>query len=84
MDLGPIEKSGGRRGDGRDDNFAPMTHCSGRNQLVLFLQMILTPILRVFSEELLRAKRGILRAYQITRDLDERTLEFLLIFLGIR
>jgi hypothetical protein len=61
-----------------------MAHCSGRDGFVLFLQMILTQIMRVFSEELLRAKRGILRAYQITRELDERTLEFLLIFLGIR
>jgi hypothetical protein len=61
-----------------------MAHCAGRRQFVLFLQMILAPILRVFSEELLRAQRGILRAYQIIRELDERTLEFLLVFLGIR
>jgi hypothetical protein len=82
--LDRVQKSGGMRGDGRDNNFAPMAHCAGRHQFVLFFQMILAPILRVFSEELLRAQRGILRAYQIIRELDERTLEFLLIFLGIR
>jgi hypothetical protein len=46
--------------------------------------MILKQMLRVFSEELLKAKRGIIRAYELMRELDERTLEFLLIFLGIR
>jgi hypothetical protein len=45
--------------------------------------MILRQILRVSSEELRKAKGAILRANRLVRELDERTLAFLLVLLGI-
>jgi hypothetical protein len=46
--------------------------------------MILRQLFRVCGEELQKAKRAILSAYEIVREADERALAFLLIFLGIR
>jgi hypothetical protein len=46
--------------------------------------MIFRQLLRVCSEELRKAKRAVVSAYEIVREADERTLELLLIFLGIR
>jgi hypothetical protein len=50
----------------------------------MILEMILTQMARVCREELFRARRGIGRAYEMVRELDKRTLEVLLILLGIR
>jgi hypothetical protein len=46
--------------------------------------MTFRQLLQVCSEELQKAKRAIVSAYEIVREADERTLEMLLIFLGIR
>jgi hypothetical protein len=47
-------------------------------------RMIFKKLSRVCGEELLKAKRGIAFAYGAIREADERTMEMLMIFLGIR
>jgi hypothetical protein len=46
--------------------------------------VILQRIWKVCGEELRKARRAIVVAYQVVRELDERALTFLLMFLGIR
>ncbi len=46
--------------------------------------MLFKKIIRVCSEELLKAKRAIVSAYGAIREADERTLDLLMMFLGIR
>lgn len=47
-------------------------------------RMILNNLIRICSEELQKAKRAIVLAYEIIRETDERTLEYLFILLGLR
>jgi hypothetical protein len=47
-------------------------------------QMILRQLFQVSREELQKAKRAILAAYEIMREADERALASLLMFLGLR
>jgi hypothetical protein len=46
--------------------------------------MVLRQLFQVCGEELRKAKRAILSAYEIVREADDRALATLLIFLGIR
>ncbi len=47
-------------------------------------RMLLKKLIRVCSEELLKAKRAIVLAYGAIREADERTMDLLMMFLGIR
>jgi hypothetical protein len=47
-------------------------------------RMIFKKLRRVCGEELLKAKRAIVFTYDAIREADERTMEMLMIFLGIR
>ena len=46
--------------------------------------MILKKLIRVGGEELLKAKRAMVFAYGAIREADERTMDLLMMFLGIR
>ena len=46
--------------------------------------MLVRNLIRVCGEELLKAKRAIVFAYGAIREADERTMDLLLMFLGIR
>ena len=46
--------------------------------------MLLKKFIRVCSEEFLKAKRAIVLAYGAIREADERTMDLLMMFLGIR
>ncbi|HEY6442401.1 MAG TPA: hypothetical protein VIY66_03575 [Candidatus Acidoferrales bacterium] len=46
--------------------------------------MLLKKTVRVCGEELLKAKRAIVLAYGAIREADERTMDLLMMFLGIR
>ena len=45
--------------------------------------MSIEPLIQVCTEELQKAKRAIIAAYELVREADERALKMLLIFLGI-
>lgn len=49
-----------------------------------YARMLLQKLFRVCSEELLKAKRAIVLAYGAIREADERTMDLLMMFLGIR
>jgi hypothetical protein len=46
--------------------------------------MLFKKLIQICSEELQKAKRAIVTAYEIIRETDERTMEFLLVLLGLR
>lgn len=46
--------------------------------------MLFKKLFQICSEELQKAKRAIVIAYEIVRETDERTMEYLLILLGLR
>lgn len=47
-------------------------------------RMILKKLIRVGGEELLKVKRAMVFAYGAIREADERTMDLLMMFLGIR
>jgi hypothetical protein len=47
-------------------------------------RMIFKKLIRVCGEELLKAKRAIAFTYNVVREADERTMDLLMMFLGIR
>jgi hypothetical protein len=49
-----------------------------------YSRMLVRNLIRVCGEELLKAKRAIVFAYGAIREADERTMDLLMIFLGIR
>lgn len=49
-----------------------------------YARMLLKKTVRVCGEELLKAKRAIVLAYGAIREADERTMDLLMMFLGIR
>ncbi len=49
-----------------------------------YARMLFKKIVHVCSEELLKAKRAIVSVYGAIREADERTLDLLMMFLGIR
>jgi hypothetical protein len=46
--------------------------------------MICKKLIRVIVEELLKAKRALVFAYGAIREADQRTMDLLMMFLGIR
>jgi len=46
--------------------------------------MLVKNLIRVCGEELLKAKRTVVFAYGAIREADERTIDLLMMFLGIR
>ena len=46
--------------------------------------MLLRNLIRVCGDELLKAKRAMVLAYGAIREADERTMDLLMMFLGIR
>jgi len=55
-----------------------------KTQHPYYARMLLKKFIRVCSEELLKAKRAIVLAYGAIREADERTMDLLMMFLGIR
>ena len=55
-----------------------------RKEQPYYPRMIVKTFIQVCSEELQKAKRTIVLAYGAIREADERTMEMLMIFLGIR
>ena len=49
-----------------------------------YSRMVVKNLIWVCGEELLKAKRAIVFAYGAIREADERTMDFLMMFLGIR
>jgi hypothetical protein len=49
-----------------------------------YSRMLVKNLIRVCGEELLKAKRSIGFAYGAIREADERTMDLLMMFLGIR
>jgi hypothetical protein len=49
-----------------------------------YSRMLVRNLIRVCGEELLKAKRAIVFGYGAIREADERTMDFLMMFLGIR
>jgi hypothetical protein len=49
-----------------------------------YSRMLVRNLIRVCGEELLKAKRAIVFAYGAIREADERTMDLLMMFLGIR
>lgn len=46
--------------------------------------MLFKNLVQICSEELQKAKRAVVTAYEIVREADERAMEYLLILLGLR
>jgi hypothetical protein len=55
-----------------------------KTQHPYYARMLSKKFIRVCSEELLKAKRAIVLAYGAMREADERTMDLLMMFLGIR
>ncbi|HXU19199.1 MAG TPA: hypothetical protein VN788_01310 [Verrucomicrobiae bacterium] len=55
-----------------------------RKEQPYYPRMIVKTLIRVCREELLKAKRAIVFAYGAIREADERTMDLLMMFLGIR